>query len=121
MNNPPRKEDISRNAVGVIGLCITLIAYGVVIAVWVSQTNTNFSDRLKFLEEQQALSRGIEDKLNTAREESNTHFATTDLKLGDLEKNVTAILEVLKDMGSQGDGGTQMSAPPNFPARHPGR
>src|SRR5579863_3639786 len=116
MNNPLKGEDGSRNAIGLVSLVVSLIAYGAGLAFWVSQTNTNFADRLKFLEDQQALSRVIEDKLNTAREETNVHFATTDAKIGEIDKKVGAMFEFLQqESAAPPPGGSQNVGPENFP------
>jgi uncharacterized protein YqfA (UPF0365 family) len=92
---------------------LTLQSVGI---VWyVSQTVQRLEDHISVLENQQTISRAIEDKLTAAREETNTHFATTDLKITDLSDKMSAILEALQASDPKPDGGTQNAAPPNFP------
>lgn len=118
MNNPLKGADAGRNAlVGFGGLFLALVAYGVGIIIWVSQTTTSLSDRLKFLEDQQTLSRAIEDKLNTAREETNVHFATMDGKLTDLDSKVSAMFDYIQQDSAPpppASGGSQSTGAGNF-------
>jgi len=87
--------------------------------IWyVSQAVQKLEDHINALESQQTISRAIEDKLNSAREETNTHFATTDLKITNLSDQLHAIMEVIQQNNTSPDGGTQTPAPSNFP-RHP--
>lgn len=100
-------------------ISIGVLIFQSVGMIWyVSQTVQRLEDRLNVLEAQQTISRGIEDKLNAAREEATTFAATTNLKLTDLGEKMNAVLEVLQQQAVPPEGGTQ-SAPPNFP-RHPG-
>jgi len=87
--------------------------------IWyVSQSVQKLEDHISVLESQQTSSRAIEDKLNAAREETNTHFATTDLKITNLSEQLSAILQNLQQGDAAPDGGTQNGGNQNFPS-HP--
>jgi len=101
-------------------LSVGVLALQSVGMIWyVSQAVQKLEDHINVLENQQTVSRSIEDKLNSAREEANTHFATTDLKINDLDDKMSAILDVLRQQDAAPDGGTQTGAPSNFPQRQP--
>ena len=100
-------------------LSVAVLALQSVGMIWyVSQAVQKLEDHINVLENQQTISRSIEDKLNSAREEANTHFATTDLKINDLDDKLSAVLDVLRQEDAAPDGGTQTGAPSNFP-QHP--
>lgn len=100
-----------RNAV--YGMMGTMVIFLISVIWYGSQMAARFDARLTALENQQTLSRQIEEKLNDAREDTRVHFAQTDAQFTDLSSKVGAILEILQQESQS--GGTQSGASPNFP------
>lgn len=114
MNDPLRTDQPSGLRNAVYGMMGTMVIFLVSVIWYGSQMAARFDARLTALENQQTLSRAIEEKLNDAREDTRVHFAQTDEKFADLSSKMAAILEILQQDNPPPSGGSQNVAPENF-------